>query len=153
MATIQYNDYAPSAYSDIGSGGVQSGPDVWDDLQPTVVTVTAQVTNTGNADGAAKMDMIDLDQWEYDIVPIATSGGWTTIRAGAGLEPWEGGSGPAVTLRLTYKVPNGRKMSLGVDVLNQAGGEPLATKSFTVNSYEIPKRASLSSEAIQISVT
>ena len=150
MATIQYNGYAPSDYSDIGPGGVQSGPDIWDDVIPTTVTASARIMNTGNANGTAELRIVDVGRGDFG--ETVGSSGRQTVRAGAGLDPSEGGASEPVILTARYKVPNHARVSLSVEVYSAGRGDPIESRQFTVNSYEVPQVANLTSGTIDISV-
>ena len=148
MATIQYNGYAPSDYSQRGTSDYD---DRWDDGSgKTEVTASARITNSGNANGAAELRIVDVLLGDFG--DTVGSSGWKTVRAGAGLDPSEGGASAAVILTAKYRVPNNARLNLSVEVYSEGGGAPIESRQFTVNSYAVPLVANLSSGTIDISV-
>ena len=159
MPTIEYNGGRPAAYEDMQSpGNPQSGPSWFDDRfdtgypRETRVDVSVRVLNVGTGDGRAQLVLVNVDDPQSDEGGgvIATSGSPKAVGAA------QNGTPGQTNFELTYRVPDDRKMNLAAQVRDM--DEPgrinvIKERTFTVNSYEVPRVPNLSSGDISISVS
>ena len=136
MPTIEYGGN-PSAYGDIRGGVISTGPNWYDDILPTEVVASAKVYNTeGTAAGKAYIRITN------NMTRETTPGVARTIPAGGSQD-----------VGVRYSVGDNRLVNLTVEVIDDNSdmriGEP---RTFTVNSYEIPQVANLTSGDISITV-
>ena len=160
MPTIEYNGGRPAAYEDMQSpGNPQSGQNNWwddrfDEGYPreTRVDVSVRVLNVGTGDGRAQLVLANIDDSDFDEGGgiVASSGPPKAVGAA------QNGTPGQTNFELTYRVPDDRKMNLAAQVRDM--DEPgrinvIKERTFTVNSYEVPRVANLSSGDISISVS
>ena len=147
MPTIEYSG-SPYAYGDMRTpGNPQSGPTWYDDRfddssGSTEVVASVSVTNSGELPGRAIMVILNMDRGE-DGEEVA-EGSARTISENR-----------SVSVGVTYRVQNNRKMNLAAMVLDADSRImiPGGHRAFTVNSYEEPpKEAKLEQNGISIIV-
>jgi len=139
MASIQVNNGIPHDFAQLDTSTYD---DRWDDTSGrTEVTATANVINTGNADGRVRIVIVDSASDN-----ILESSGWAVVAAGEGEEV----AGEA-TVRVNYRVPNDARKELRAEVWD-GDDQILESESFSGNSYAVPRGANLSSSPISINV-
>jgi len=154
MPTIEIGG-SPYAYGDMRDpNNPQQGPTLWDDQAPTLISATATVTNQGGtAAGHATMELRDMD---YDPDGQRVPGSSTDE---ANVNPM-----PPATLGARLSIAYiGHNLNAvktyGVFILdtsvekNLSRAPVLTSRTFTVNSYETPRIANLSSGTIDIRVS
>jgi hypothetical protein len=135
MPTIQYGGN-PSAWADRGRAE-------HDNEYPTTVTATATVTNSGNALGRARIRIGDITRGQEGIGDIKADSGWYDID-----DEGENRSRPIST---SFNLDRDAYLQLAIDVIDDAGNE-LASTSTSVNTYDVPRVANLTSGGITINV-
>ena len=146
MATIEFGtSQNPYAYGDIGRADFDRE---W--RSTLTVYVDARVENTGNASGSATLYLYDLDKGgpEDNVGHIQSN--TQTVQ---GLQDDIGGGGTpgVVTLHVEQLMAQDAYVDFYAEVLD-SGRNLLASRQFSVNAYDQPRVAILSSGSIQVSV-
>ena len=149
MASISYNSRVPADYSQF-LAGTSAYDDEYNVPNPdvgTFVSASARVTNGGTATGRASIGIYDLDQGVNGVL----------LKSNGGNVPFFTEYDPRETLDLTlrYQVPDDQRMWLEVRIIDETTSPAtiLDARSFTVNSYAVPKVSDLSASQINISVS
>ena len=147
MASIEVGiSRSPYAYGDRGQAGV------FDDQMPTEVIVSARVENAGNAPGRAALRVWNLAQggpedggsaWKND-----PASGYKTIGA-AQLD--EAGTPTPANFSVSFKLTRDDLVGFYAEVIDDSGNL-LASRSFSVNPWNMPKVAILSAGSIDVRV-
>jgi len=147
MATIEYG--RPSAFSDIGSGGVRQTQDWWDDEKPTNVTVTTTVMNAGTGSGRVEF-WLGVLQDNGDIRRVAGTNPRLITVPSPNISDEN-----SVSLTLNYRIPDNEIQYLIAEIESEDGTFK-RSEELTVNSYTTPPPPSvpdLRSSAIRFTVT
>jgi len=148
MATIEIGvSQNPYAYGDIGRADFDRE---W--RSTLTVYVDARVENTGNASGSATLYLYNLDKGgpEDNVGHIQSN--TQTVQ---GLQDDIGGGGTpgVVTLHVEQLMAQDAYITFYAEVVDgSAERNVLATRQFSVNAYDQPRVAILSSGSIQVSV-
>ena len=146
MATIEFGtSQNPYAYGDIGRADFDRE---W--RSTLTVYVDARVENTGNASGSATLYLYDLAIGGPEDNVGNVQSNTQTIQ---GLQEDVGGGGTpgAVTLHVEQLMAQDAYINFYAEVLD-ASRNLLAQRQFSVNAYDQPRVAILSSGSIQVSV-
>ena len=144
MASIEVGiSRSPYAYDERGQAGV------FDNELPTEVIVTSRVENSGNASGRAALRVWNLANGGPEGGGSATwSTGYKTIGA-AQLD--EAGTPTPANFEVRFNLTRDDLVDFYAEVID-GSGILLASRSFSVNPWNMPKAALLSAGAINVRV-